>query len=431
MMTSAAASVGTRLPRARGLARSTGRGFELFGLAVAGWAIVVTVVAAGGYAGTYWLRYAQHNGLAQGVALAVGLAIVAVFGLPRALLAVRRLASLTRRLSGEWCGVVIAEPYPPAVAGEGKPGSWSWWLRALGQVPTWRDLAWTLLAPGAAWSLLVPVAAPAALAVYGLASPGQENAPVLVGLAVITVGTSLSGPWLLRAYCLLARSLLGPTAQARVRHLAETRSESLDAGAAELRRIERDLHDGAQARLVALGMALGALQEVLGKDEEAARALVFEAQASSSKALAELRDLVRGIHPPVLADRGLADAVRALALDHPLPVEVVSDLAGRPPAPVESAVYFAVSELLANVSKHSGAARAWVELRHRAGGLHARVGDDGCGGADPSRGTGLHGIERRLAAFDGRMRVDSRPGGPTVVELGVPCELSSPKTSSS
>jgi signal transduction histidine kinase len=151
-------------------------------------------------------------------------------------------------------------------------------------------------------------------------------------------------------------------------------------------------------------MTLGALDDVLGKDEAAARALVSEAQASSSKALGELRDLVRGIHPPVPADRGLVDAGQALALDNPLPVEVTAAVGGRLPAPVESAVYFAISELLTNATKHAAATRAWAELHEGQGMLRARIGDDGRGGADP----GLHGIERRLAAFDGTLAY-SRP----------------------
>ena len=146
------------------------------------------------------------------------------------------------------------------------------------------------------------------------------------------------------------------------------------------------------------------------------------------EALAELRDLVRGIHPPVLADRGLAEAVHALALNLPLRVHFTSELTGRPPAPVESAAYFAVSELLANVSKHARAGQAWIDLRHEGGMLRVDVADDGSGGADPARGTGLAGIERRLAAFDGVLAVSSPPGGPTVVTMEIPCALSSPKT---
>ena len=217
-----------------------------------------------------------------------------------------------------------------------------------------------------------------------------------------------------------------------------------------MRRIERDLHDGAQARLVAIGMTLDAAGQLLNTSPAAARALLAEARDSSVKALAELRDLVRGIHPPVLADRGLADAVRALALDSPLQVEVTSELPARPPAPVESAAYFAVSELLANVSKHARADRVWIDIRYHgpadgagmhsggmhSGGMHSggmlRIGvtDDGCGGADPAGGTGLRGIERRLAAFDGVLAAGSPPGGPTVMNMEIPCALSSPKTSS-
>jgi signal transduction histidine kinase len=233
---------------------------------------------------------------------------------------------------------------------------------------------------------------------------------------------------------MLARSMLGPAGQAelalRVRHLAETRSEAIDTGAAEMRRIERDLHDGAQARLVAMGMTLDAAGQLIDSNPAAARALLLEARDTSVKALAELRDLVRGIHPPVLADRGLGDAVRALALDSPLRARLASDLPGRLPAPVESAAYFAVSELLANVSKHAGAAQAWIDIRYSGGVLRVGVSDDGRGGADPAQGTGLRGIERRVAAFDGVLAVHSPSGGPTAVTMEIPCALSSLKTSS-
>jgi signal transduction histidine kinase len=248
---------------------------------------------------------------------------------------------------------------------------------------------------------------------------------------------------LLRGYGELARSVLGPTRQAelalRVSHLARTRSDAIDAGAAEVRRIERDLHDGAQARLVSMGMTLDAAGQLIETSPAAARALLIEARDSSVRALGELRDLVRGIHPPVLADRGLADAVRALALDSPVRPQVTAELPGRLPAPVESAAYFAVSELLANVAKYAAADRVWIDIRYegagdgemRGGGmLRISVTDDGRGGAEPGHGTGLLGTERRLAAFDGVLAVSSPLGGPTVVNLEIPCALSSPKTSS-
>ena len=214
----------------------------------------------------------------------------------------------------------------------------------------------------------------------------------------------------------------------------------MDTAAAELRRIERDLHDGAQARLVAVGMSLQAAERLFPTSPEAALALVVEAKESSSRALTELRDLVRGIYPPVLADRGLADAIRALALDAPLPVELDIDLPGEAELPVASAVYFSVAEALANAAKHARAHSVRIQLGHSApnhsalnhgaaGMLRAQITDDGWGGADPAQGTGLAGVERRLAAFDGILAVNSPPGGPTIVVIEVPCALSSRKTS--
>jgi signal transduction histidine kinase len=216
----------------------------------------------------------------------------------------------------------------------------------------------------------------------------------------------------------------------RVQRLTETRGYALDAAAAELRRIERDLHDGAQTRLVALGMNLRALERMLPASPEAARALTAEAIQTSARALSDLRQLVRGIYPPVLADRGLGHAVRALALDTALPVELDVDLPGRLTAPVESACYFAVAEVLANAVKHSGARQVHVRIEHTDDLLRIEVADDGVGGADPAGGTGLHGVERRLGTFDGILAVSSPPGGPTMIAMEVPCRLLSPKTSS-
>jgi signal transduction histidine kinase len=221
----------------------------------------------------------------------------------------------------------------------------------------------------------------------------------------------------------------------RVQMLTQTRYDAVDTAAAELRRIERDLHDGAQARLVALGMSLQAAERLFPTNPEAALALVAEAKESSSLALTELRDLVRGIYPPVLADRGLADAIRALALDAPLPVDLDIDLPGRVELPVASAVYFSVAEVLANVVKHAHARSVRIQLSQgpQVGGgglLRAQVTDDGAGGADPAAGTGLAGVEHRLATFDGILAVSSPPGGPTIVVIEVPCALSSAKTSS-
>ncbi|MGH3249329.1 MAG: histidine kinase [Trebonia sp.] len=362
---------------------------------------------------------------------------------PAALLGTRRLAALTRRLSARWCGVIIHEAYRPAPAGTrssrldgtirlGYLGRMRWLLN---DPATWRDLRWI---PVNAVVGTVLVGLPLVLLAAGGGcfsidfstghATGNARITLLVLGALLPVLGLAVAPLTLSSYGGLARALLAPSGQAelelRVRHLAQTRKESLDTGAAELRRIERDLHDGAQARLVAMGLTLDAAGRLIDPDPAAARALLIEARDASAKALGELRDLVRGIHPPVLADRGLAAAVRALALDAPVRVLVTGELDGRVAAPVESAAYFAVSELLANVAKHAGVAAAEVDLRHEAGALRISVRDEGGGGADPARGTGLSGIGRRLAAFDGVVAVASPVGGPTVITLDVPCALS-------
>ncbi len=222
------------------------------------------------------------------------------------------------------------------------------------------------------------------------------------------------------------------TLEERVDVLTRTRREALDVQEAEMRRVERDLHDGAQARLVALGMNLGMADDVLETDPLEARRLLNEARTGAAAALADLRSLVRGIYPPVLADRGLDGAIHALAMAVPLRVEVSIDLPHeRLSPPVESAVYFAVAEALTNAVKHSDAPRAWIDVRYQEGTLFAVVGDDGRGGADRHGGTGLQGIERRLSAFDGTLDVASPPGGPTTISMEVRCELSSPKISPS
>ena len=255
---------------------------------------------------------------------------------------------------------------------------------------------------------------------YGMTSRGT-----VCGLAV---GSVVAGLVLIR-YTIVHDMLQRMTLASRVELLTQTRAEAVDAAAAELRRLERDLHDGAQARLVAIGLSLRALEKMIPLNPAAATALALECREASALALADLRDLVRGIYPPVLAERGLGDAVRALALDSPVKVAAEIDLPGRPPAPVEAAVYFAIAEALSNVAKHADARRTLVRVYHHDGMLRAEVTDDGHGGADPEYGTGLAGIERRLAAFDGILAVSSPVGGPTIVVIEVPCELSSPKIS--
>ena len=422
--------------RARTGVAAVGHGAVFFLLMLAGLGLLLLILALT-LPGPGLLAYGlghHHNAAGLALTLAFPALAVSVFGISGLLMVVRRLASLTRRLVGQWCGVPIAEPYLPRPwADGGKVGlrRWLGWL--LTDRATWRDLLWVTVNACGGWILAIVPAAVLALGLVSLNAPYASLEGPLQTIVAAVLGL-WGAPWLLRGYGVFARSMLAPTGQAelalRVRQLAQTRTEALDTGAAEIRRIERDLHDGAQARLVAMGMTLDAAGQIIDTNPVAARALLVEARDASVKALAELRDLVRGIHPPVLADRGLADAIRALALDSPMRIHLASDADGRPPAPVESAAYFAVSELLANVSKHAEARQTWIDIRHTDGMLRIGVTDNGHGGADPARGSGLHGIERRLAPFDGVLAVSSPPGGPTAITMEIPCAWSSPKTSS-
>ncbi|NLT53372.1 MAG: sensor histidine kinase, partial [Actinomycetales bacterium] len=241
--------------------------------------------------------------------------------------------------------------------------------------------------------------------------------PVL-GLLVVT-------PWLAEVQARTAATLLGPPAShrltARVAELTRSRAEALDAHGAELRRIERDLHDGAQARMVSVALLLGVAERRWDDDPAAVPALVRQAREGAEGALVELRALVRGMYPPILADRGLGGAIGALAAAAPVPVTVNVAAVGRLPAAVEAAAYLTVAEALTNIARHSRAGRASVVLRRERGVLVIGVDDDGVGGADESRGTGLLGIRRRIAAFDGRVALNSPPGGPTTLRVELPC----------
>ncbi|MFH8465857.1 sensor histidine kinase [Streptomyces sp. NPDC017991] len=382
------------------------------------------------------------------VLVPLGIGIVTT---PWILAAVRGFADWRRLLAAQWGGVRIPPAYRP-VPKDANP--WGRCFHLLGDPAVRRDLLWlpvdmtagfvTALLPAA---LLVYPFEGFALAAglwrvftdgtyvgwwYGFVPVGGQLSALAagaLGAALLVVGL-YTIPFLLRVHFLLTRSVLasgqGELAQ-RVRVLTETRRDAVDTSAAELRRIERDLHDGAQARLVAMGMDLGTIEALIEKDPAKARQLVAQARRSSAEALTELRDLVRGIHPPVLAERGLGDAVRALALRMPVATEVGVDLPGSLGAPVESAAYFAVSEVLTNAVKHSGAERVWIDLHHtpeHGGMLRISVTDDGRGGAVTGTGSGLSGVERRLGTFDGVLAVSSPAGGPTMVTMEIPCELS-------
>ncbi|MFE0138129.1 sensor histidine kinase [Streptomyces sp. NPDC059037] len=381
---------------------------------------------------------------------------IGVFTTPMALTGVRKWADLRRAQAGAWSDVHIPRPYRPFPADlrSGVTGQVERTTLMLKDPATWRDLQWLLVDMTAGYVTVIFAPALLLYPLYGyvlalgvwepiynagggdwygfihVTSQGSANMAALLGTALGVIGI-FATPAILRGHFLLARTLLAPTASMRERELAqrvdrltETRHDAVDSSAAELRRIERDLHDGAQARLVAMGMDLGTIEAMIEKDPAKAKELISKARQNSGEALTELRDLVRGIHPPVLAERGLGDAVKALALRLPVQTDVDVELYGRTEAPVESAAYFAVSEALTNAIKHAGADRVWVDMHHAQGMLRIAVTDNGKGGASIGAGSGLSGIERRLGTFDGVLAVSSPAGGPTMVTMEIPCELS-------
>ncbi|MEV7419566.1 histidine kinase [Streptomyces sp. NPDC089919] len=296
-----------------------------------------------------------------------------------------------------------------------------WWS----DPATWRDLRFAVIAPVTAG--VVAAVPPAALAGGVLGLTGQGTAARLAGAGALALALGCA-PYAWRALPLVAVRFLGPSRAMvladRVDELTSERADATVAQAAEIRRIERDLHDGAQARLVALGLALATAEALLDRDPDQAKALMREARAGAAASLTELRELIRGISPPVLSERGLVDAVRALALDVPLDVAVRADGPLRLDPPIEAALYFGVAELLTNAVKHAGAGRAHVSLVRDDTGVVVEVEDDGRGGADARPGGGLAGLGRRLAVFDGALAISSPPGGPTRAKMTVPCAYS-------
>jgi signal transduction histidine kinase len=333
----------------------------------------------------------------------------------------------------------LASPYREIPA-----GSWLVRLRTFVTDPAvWRDLAYLLvLFPIGIIEFVItmvaitlPIRMITAPVWYWLAPEGERwgpwhhagTFPGALGIALLGIPLLLLMPYVLvgmmNLHAALARALLARDAElvARVDELTESRSRMMDAALAERRRIERDLHDGAQQRLVALAMDLGMAKIKMDSDPEAARALVEEAHKEAKLAMAEIRNLVRGVYPAVLTDRGLDAAISALAGRCPVPVGVMVDLDGRLPEPVESTAYFVVAEALTNVAKHSVATEAEVRVRQESGLLVVDVIDNGIGGADVSVGTGLAGLAGRVAALDGRLSVSSPRGGPTRVRAEIPC----------
>jgi len=403
-----------------------------------------------------WLAFVHHlAGLLVGVVaflvLGYGLTLGAAF-LPVALAGLV-LFGLTLRFADQLAAaerarfaVLLGERIPawPATVG----GRFRWLF-----VPRRATLTGRRTWAGVGYGLLrLPVSGVFAVAVIGLWASGlvlltlplygrllPGGGPTIAGTVLAgpfpTAGLAVAGLFLLMAAppvtrglavadVALARRLLGPPDDlaARVTQLEVSRERVMDAAETERRRIERDLHDGAQQRLVALTMELGRARAKFVDDVDAARDLVDQAHAEAKAALTELRNLVRGMHPPVLTDRGLDAALSGLAALCPVPVEVQVDVPVRPRAAVEAVAYFTIAEALTNVAKHSRAthARVVVEQHGYPGTLTVVVSDDGIGGADPA-GAGLSGLADRVAGVDGTLAVESPAGGPTMISAVLPC----------
>jgi len=383
---------------------------------------------------------------------------------------VRGLGSASRYLARRLLGIRVAAPPPP----QRKPGVLGWFWSALGDRVAWRARGYLALKlpvsvlggyvagwfwlGGLAyltyplwWEIFHNVSYHAGGVTHPdpVTNPGPFGSVHVLTLpgsfALIPVGVValLAAPWLTRGVVALDKALigwlLGPTSMSeRVLNLERTRAHAVDDSAARLRQIERDLHDGAQSQLVAVAMRLGLAKEKLrgagtaepdaleageaGRDApdiDRAFELVDAAQRTAREAIAELRDLARGIHPPAL-DRGLDAALATLAARSMVPVDLVVDVPRRPSPAIETIAYFCTAELLANVAKHSTARRAMVEVVHVPGLLRVRVSDDGPGGARPVDGSGLAGLAERVRTVDGHMDVSSPAGGPTVVTVELP-----------
>jgi signal transduction histidine kinase len=348
----------------------------------------------------------------------------------------RLLADVERRRAALVLGAPIAAAYRPALpdarlavrlkeaAHDGQRWADLVYLALLSMVGFAWGLIWAMLWGAALSTLTLPAwwwAMPSDSQYLGFTVDGWEVAVgvAAIGVALLPVALLAQRPLAL-SQAQLARWLLGPSLAVRVERLTETRAGAVDAAQAELQRIERDLHDGAQARLVALAMDLGMAEERFDRDPDSARELVGEARQEAKRALAELRDLARGMRPSLLAERGLGPAVVALAARSPVPATATVDVPRKPPAAIETAAWFVVSEALVNAAKHSGAERAAVWLRLRGSDLQVEVVDNGRGGADPT-GAGLKGLAQRVAALDGTLELHSPRGGPTVVRALLPC----------
>ena len=376
------------------------------------------------------------------VALTAGLlvtAVLAVVTLSMLLVSVRGLSALQRSRFRVLLGVDIPNV---RVRHEGP------WLRRLFAEArasvTWRQVGYHLLSLpiSVLGYVLVTVAWSAGLAMslvftYRWALPDRgifgwdmRSPAALISVTAVGLVLLLAAPWVAQAMADLdltaARALLGPSRTQelsnRVELLARSRDSAVDAADAERRRLERDLHDGAQQRLESLAMNLGMARAKLTDEAPAARKAIEQAHDEAKQALVELRDFVRGLHPAVLNDRGLDAALSGIAARAPLPVNVRVDIARRCSPTIEAVAYFVVSEALTNVAKHAHASRAEVAVEHADNGLRIVVADDGQGGAKPDAGSVLRGLANRVASVGGTLTIDSPTGGPTLIVADLPCE---------
>ncbi|MFC5826031.1 sensor histidine kinase [Nonomuraea insulae] len=374
-----------------------------------------------------------------GVSVLMTANLVGVPMLAVSLRAARGLGTANRRLARVLAGVPVPDPLPF----RSTRGMVNWVGTALGDATGWRAvlhgmfrLPTAFVAFAAAAGLwgggLLLLLCPLWWQSFTLAYLSLTGWPGAVLMSTAGVALLLLAPWgvalALAPERMLARSLLGPSpGDMRIRRLERARALAVDDAVARLRQIERDLHDGTAARLVTLAMNLGMAQEELDDAREPerlerARALVDGAHRSAKETVAELRDLIRGIHPPAL-DKGLETALATLAARSPIPVRLKADLPERPAPAIEAIAYFCTTELLANVARHSGAGHATVDVRGRGGLLTLLVGDDGVGGAAMDTGSGLRGLTARVGTMDGTLDIRSPRGGPTVITVELPLRM--------
>jgi signal transduction histidine kinase len=379
------------------------------------------------------------------LALSAGLLVTFLLALPAIWMLftlARGLAKAERSRARALMDVEIADPVPPLTR--------AGWIGRLGERARsrqrWREIAYhlALLPVGVIGYALSTAAWSGSLAMIGMPFyvdqlPGSSakfyffeltsGRGAAAAAALGVVGLVFVAPWITLAaaniQASMARGLLGPSQDQalvqQVSRLETSRTAAVDSAEAERRRIERDLHDGAQQRLVALAAGLGAAREKLDDDPEQARAMVSEAHEEAKAALKDIRDLVRGIHPVILEDRGLDAALSAIVAKSPVPVTLDVQIAERPPAAIESAAYFIVNEALTNIARHASATRAYISIARAGGRLVVEVRDNGRGGADATLGTGLSGMRERATALGGKMYVISPPGGPTTISVELPC----------